>query len=258
LGPSQIRNLLRRKGLKASAGSVRMVMEEHGYVQPKLRRKEHPGRYEAVRLLQLVHMDFVHLHVHAQRQALLFIVDDYSRFITGFELLPSEKSDGAIRALEESIRRYGKPEAVMTDRGSAFHSFRGISRFERLLEELEITHFVAKEPAVNGKVEALNASVQKELIRQIEFVDLTDAKRQVGAWVRFYNYKRPHHALGGILVPADRFHGWPDETMRRLKAGQDVEVTDLMGVDGRALEVFKVVSVAVQPTVYLMGKKVFG
>jgi hypothetical protein len=107
-------------------------------------------------------------------------------------------------------------------------------------------------------VEALNASVQKELIRQIEFVDLTDAKRQVGAWVRFYNYKRPHHALGGILVPADRFHGWPDETMRRLKAGQDVEVTDLMGVDGRALEVFKVVSVAVQPTVYLMGKKVFG
>lgn len=258
LGPSQIRNLLRRKGLKASVGSVRIVMEEHGYVQPKLRRKEHPGRYEAVRPLQLVHMDFVHLHVHAQRQALLFIVDDYSRFITGFELLPSEKSDGAIRALEESISRYGKPEAVMTDRGSAFHSFRGISRFERLLEELEITHFVAKEPAVNGKVEALNASVQKELIRQIEFVDLTDAKRQVGAWVRFYNYKRPHHALGGILVPADRLHGWQDETMRRLEAGQDVEVTDLMGVEGRALEVFKVVSVAGQPTVYLMGKKVFG
>lgn len=258
LGPSQIRNLLKRKGLKASVGTVRTVMEEHGYVQPKLRRKEHPGRYEAVRPLQLVHMDFVHFHVHAQRQALLLIVDDYSRYITGFELLPSEKSDGAIRAFEGSVSRYGKPEGVMTDRGSAFHSFRGISRFERLLEEMEINHYLAREAAVNGKVEALNASVQKELIRQIEFVDLTDARRQVATWVRFYNYKRPHHGLGGILVPADRFHGWQDETMRRLEAGQDVEVTDLMSADGRALEVFKIVSVAGQPTVYLMGKRVFG
>ena len=66
------------------------------------------------------------------------------------------------------------------------------------------------------------------------------------------------HSLGGILVPADRFHGWQDETMRRLEAGQDVEVTDLMSSDGRALEVFKVVSVAGQPSVYLMGKKVLG
>jgi len=146
----------------------------------------------------------------------------------------------------------------MTERGSAFHSDTGVGRFERLLEELEISHFLAREPAVNGKAEALNAAVQKELVRQIEFVDLTDAHRHVAGWVRFYNYKRPHHALGGMLVPADRFHGWQDETLKRLEAGEDVEVTDLMTADGRALEVFKVVSVAGQPTVYLMGKKVLG
>ena len=46
--------------------------------------------------------------------------------------------------------------------------------------------------------------------------------------------------------------------MRRLEAGQDVDVTDLMSTDGRTLEVFKVVSVAGQPSVYLMGKKVLG
>jgi transposase InsO family protein len=258
LGPSQIRNLLKRKGFKASVNTVRALMEEHGYVHPKLRRKEHTGRYEAIRPLQLVHLDFFHFHVHRQKQCLLFVLDDYSRFITGFTLLKSEHADGAIRAFEESVARYGKPEAVMTDRGAAFHAFTGISRFERLLEELEISHFLAEEAAVNGKSEALNAAVQKELVRQIELVDLGDALRQVGVWVRFYNYKRPHHSLGGILVPADRFHGWQDETMRRLEAGQDVEVTDLSSPDGRALEVFKVVSVAGQPSVYLMGKKVFG
>ena len=233
-------------------------MEEHGYVHPRLRRTEHTGRYEAVRPLQLVHLDFHHFHVHRQKQCLLLMLDDYSRFITGFTLLKSEQADGVIRAFEESVTRYGRPDGVMTDRGSAFHSFTGISRFERLLEELEVTHFLAQEPAVNGKIEALNAAVQKELVRQIEFLDLSDALRQVAAWVRFYNYKRPHHSLGGILVPADRFHGWQDETMRRLEAGQDVEVTDLMSTDGRALEVFKVVSVGGQPSVYLMGKKVLG
>ena len=258
LGPSQIRNLLKRKGFKASVNTIRAIMEEHGYVQPRLRRKEHTGQYEAVRPLQLVHLDFVHFHVHRQKQCLLLMLDDYSRFITGFTLLKSEHADGVIRAFDESVTRYGKPDAVMTDRGSAFHSFTGISRFERLLEELEISLFLAQEAAVNGKAEALNAAVQKELLRQIEFADLSDAVRQTAAWVRFYNYKRPHHSLGGILVPADRFHGWQDETMRRLEAGQDVEVTDLMSTDGRALEVFKVVSQAGQPTVYLMGKKVFG
>ena len=64
--------------------------------------------------------------------------------------------------------------------------------------------------------------------------------------------------MGGILVPADRFHGRHDEAMRRLEAGQDVVVTALMGIEGRALEVFMIVSAAGQPTVYLMGKKVLG
>jgi len=63
LGPSQIRNLLKRKGFKASVSTVRAVMEEAGYVHPKLRRKEHTGRYEAIRPLQLVHLDFHHLGV---------------------------------------------------------------------------------------------------------------------------------------------------------------------------------------------------
>lgn len=70
---------------------------------------------------------------------------------------------------------------------------------------------------MNGKAVALAAAMQKELVRQIELLDLCDALRQVGARVRFYNTKRPHHSLGGILVRADRFHGWQDETLRRLE-----------------------------------------
>lgn len=258
LGPSQIRNQLRRRGLKASVSTVRAIMEEHGYVQPKARRKEHPGEYEAVRPLQLYHLDFVHFFVHRQKQCMLLMLDDYSRFIAGWTLLESEHADGVIDAFEAAVTRYGRPEAVMTDRGAGFHSWRGLSRFERLLEELGIDHYLATEPEVNGKAEALAATVKKELTRQTEFADLTEARCQVDRWVQFYNYKRTHHALGGLLVPADRFHGWQEETLKRIEQGNGADMLDLLSPETRGLELFKVVSVAGQPAVYLMGRKVLG
>jgi transposase InsO family protein len=258
LGPSQIRNLVKRKGYKASVNTVRALMEEHGYVQPKLRRKEHTGSYEARRPLQLYHLDFCHFHVHRQKQCLLMIVDDCSRFIPGWTLLKSEHARGVIDALDAAIARYGKPEAVMTDRGAAFHSWNGLSQFEGVLEEYGIDHYLAKEPQVNGKAEALMGTVQKELLRQIEFTDLADAHRQVSRWVRFYNYERTHHGLGGMLVPADRFHGWHEETLKRIEQGNGADYQDLLNPEQRSLELFKVISQGGQSAVYLMGKKIFG
>jgi transposase InsO family protein len=258
LGPSQIRNQVKRKGFKASVNTVRAIMEEHGYVQPRTRRKEHTGEYEAVRPLQLYHLDFVHFYVHRQKQCMLLMVDDYSRFIPGWTLLKSEHADGVIEAFEIAVERYGKPEAVMTDRGSAFHSWRGLSRFEALLEEYGVDHYLAKEAQVNGKAEALAATFQKELTRQVEMDDLVDARSQVTRWVEFYNYKRTHHGLGGLLVPADRFHGFEKETLKRIEQGHGADLDDLLSPEGRGLELFKVVSVAGQPAVYLMGRRVLG
>lgn len=256
LGPSQIRNQIKRKGYKASVSTVRRIMEEHGYVQPKKRDpKKHTGRYEAVRPFQLYHLDFYHFHVHRQRQCLLLMLDDFSRFIPGWVLLKSEHAAGVIESFEASVARYGKPEAVMTDRGSAFHSWKGLSRFEALLEEYEVDHYLAMEAAVNGKVEALNASFEKELVRQVEFADLADATRRIADWVRIYNYQRTHQGLGGLLVPADRFHGCSEETLLRIEQGEGAFLPDLLSPDGRGLELFKVVSFGGQPSVYLMGRK---
>jgi len=258
LGPSQIRNQLKRKGFKASVNTVREVMEEHGYVQPRLKRREKTESYEAVRPLQLVHLDFVHFFIHRLKQCLLLIIDDYSRFIPGWALLKSEHADGVIEAFEGSVARYGKPEGVMTDRGSAFHSWKGLSRFERLLEEYGIDHFLAKEARVNGKAERLAAAVQKELVQQVEFADAADAARQISRWVEFYNYKRTHHSLGGLLVPADRFHGFSEQTLARIERGQGAALDALVDPADRILELFKVVSVRGKTEVYLMGNRLLG
>lgn len=258
-GPSQVKNMIRRdKGLKASVTTVRAVMEENGYVAPKRKAREQRGRYEAGRPRELYHLDFCHFYVHRQKQCLLFIQDDFSRFIVGWALVPAEAADPVITCFEGAVERYGKPEAVMSDRGSAFHSWRGISRFQKLLEEHEINFVLATEPQTNGKIEALNAAVQKECLTQYEMTDLTDAARVIGRWVDGYNHKRTHHGLGGLLVPADRFYGLAERTLKLIEKGQGGDALDILSPDHRGLELFRVVSHGGNPEVYLMGKKILG
>ena len=258
-GPSQIRNQLKRsRQLKASVTTVRNVMEDHGYVAPKAKQREHVGRYEAARPRELYHLDFVHFYVHKQKQCLLFIEDDFSRFIVGWALVEVEAADPVIQTFERCVERYGKPEAVMSDRGSAFHSWRGLSRFEKLLEEYGIDFYLAREAAVNGKVEALNASFQKELTSKIEFSDLTDAARKTSAWIDHYNHQRTHHSLGGILVPADRFYGLSERTLKMVEQGNGAHALDLLNPDNRGLEIFRVTSHGGKAEVFLMGKKIYG
>jgi transposase InsO family protein len=257
-GPSQVRNMLRRNGLRVSVGTVRHVMEQNGYLPPTLKRKEHIGRYEAGRPRELYHLDFYHFYVHKQKQCILFIEDDYSRFIAGWSLVSSEEAEPVIRAFDASIKRYGRPEGAMTDRGSAFHSWKGLSRFEALLEEYEVNHYLAKEAAVNGKVEALNASFQKECVEQHEFSDLSDAARLIGRWVEHYNHRRTHHGLGGLLVPADRFYGIAEQTLKRIEQGLGAESENLSNPDKRGLELFRVVAYNGKPQIWLMGDKILG
>lgn len=257
-GPSQIRNMLKRGGFKVSVGTVRHAMEQNGYIPPTLKRKEHVGRYEAGRPRELYHLDFYHFYIHKQKQCVLFIEDDYSRFIAGWTMVPSEQAEPVVASFEQAVKRYGRPEGVMSDRGSAFHSWKGLSRFEALLEEYEINYYLAKEAAVNGKVEALNASFQKECVEQNEFMDLTDAARGIGRWVEHYNHRRTHHGLGGLLVPADRYYGVAEQTLKRIEQGLGAETPELTNPDSRGLELFRVISQGGSPQIWLMGQKILG
>lgn len=257
-GPSQIRNQLKRLGYRVSVHTVRDLMTAHGYIQPRVRPKTPERGFEVVRPRQLYHLDFLHLYVHKQRQCLLLIEDDCSRFIAGWALLKSERADGVIETLDAAINRYGKPEGVMVDRGSAFYSFQGVSRFERYVTDANIDYFPIDEARKNGKVEKLNAAVRKELLTKVEFADLDDAVHRIAAWVHSYNYRRTHMALGGLLVPADRFHGMAEDALRRIEEGNGESPLDVLAPAHRGLEIFRVVSVAGETAVYLMGKKILG
>jgi len=256
LGPSQVRNQLRRKGIKVSTNTVRHVMEDAGYRPPKVRRREHDGRFEAVRPNHMWHMDFVQRWIGRASTFTLIFIDDYSRFVVGHGVDDAERADLVIDTFEQSVARHGRPEMVMHDKGSAFWSWKGISRFTRLLEEMGVEQIVAKAKEWNGKIEVFNGNLQKELFNRHRFYDVAEMKRRLSAHLHWYNHRRTHHALGGLMVPADRYHGRVDEVMARIEAGVAADASDALDLRERVLDLFKVVSTGGKTEVWLMGQRV--
>jgi putative transposase len=258
LGPSQVRNQLRRQGFKVSMHTVRCVLEANGYVTPKVRRDPvQDQRYEAVRPNHLWHMDFLHRHIHKQKVYVLLIVDDHSRFIVGGALWDGERVAAVQETFLAAVNRHGRPEKVMSDGGSAFYAWKGVGAFTRLLEELECDQLIAKTANVNGKLEVLNANIQKELFNQETFFDLGEAQRRLQAWIQFYNFRRTHHALGGLLVPADRYFGRADEVLAHVEAGHSAEgIGEPIAPGERNLDLFRITSHRGQVELYLLGQRI--
>lgn len=254
LGPSQIRNQLRRRGVKVSVTTARRVMEDAGYRPPKVKREPHDERFEAVRPNHLWHLDFVHRHINRASTFTLILIDDCARFVTGHGVDDAERAEMVIGTFEEAIARHGKPEYVMNDGGSAFWAWRGISRFTSLLTELGIDQIHAEKKEHNGKVEVFNANLHKELFDRHRFYDLAEMKRRLATHLHWYNHARTHHALGGLLVPADRYYGRAAEVMARIEAGGQRDGDELELRD-RCLELFKVVSKNGTPEVWLLGQR---
>ncbi len=259
LGPRQVARLLRRThALRVGTSTARRVMEEQGYVPPKIKIERRPSRrYEAVRPNQQWHLDFVQFFLHKVKLHLLLIEDDYSRYLPGFALCEGERAESVIEAVEVAIARHGRPEQMVVDGGSGFFSWRGESQLERLCGDYGIDFIKATKRGSNSKLEALNANVRKELLSKIEFEDVADARVEVPRWVRSYNCERVHEGLGGLLVPGDRYFGRSDEVLAQIERGDPVVVPGPLSPDARALELFRVVSRGGRPELWLLGERVW-
>jgi len=187
----------------------------------------------------------------------LILIDDHSRYVTGHGVDDAERADLVIETFKEAVQRHGRPEIVLHDKGAAFWSWRGISRFTALLTELGIDQIPAKFKEWNGKLEVFNANLHKEFFDVNRFYDVSEMRRRLVAHLHWYNHQRTSHALGGLLVPADRYYGRADEVLARIEAGGGRDGLDALQLRHRCLEIFKVVSSGGVPEVWLLGQKLF-
>lgn len=258
LGPSQISNQLRRKGVKVAIGTTRRVMEDAGYRPKKVQREPHNRTYEAIRPNHIWHLDFVQRFIGKSTTFNLFLLDDHSRFITGFGVDDAERADLVIETFLAATTRHGRPEMVVHDKGSAFWAWKGISRFTELLTEMGIEQIAVKNKETNGKSEVLNANIHKEFWDVQRFADVASMTQRLATHIDFYNHRRTHQSLGGILVPADRYFGRAEQILSRIEAGGVTDSKDPLDFAGRVFDLFRVTSQQGKPEVWLMGAKILG
>jgi putative transposase len=128
-----------------------------------------------------------------------FVTDVYSRYIVGWRVLKSMKTNLVLDALEQAMWARGKPKGVIhhSDRGSQYLS---IHYTERLIE----AGFNASVGSVgdsydNAMAESINALYKAEVIyKEGPWRGLEEVERATLTWVDWFNNRRILQPIGDI------------------------------------------------------------
>ena len=226
-GPLKIKQYLyRHEQVLIPQTSIYRFLKSQGLVTERVAVADAHGRsFEYPYPLAAVQMDLMSVTLASRLTIFLVtLLDDFSRFVLTVRFVAAKTMDEVTDVFNESVRRYGVMEKLLTDHGSEFMSWQRFTRFEDLLVDLDI-EYIASGPDKKenqGKVERWHQTVRQALRERGPL----DYSSEAQLWIRqvadLYNYERPHQSLGG-LVPADRFFGVHEELdaeLERYRAGQ--------------------------------------
>ena len=133
---------------------------------------------------------------------LIAIMDWHSRKVLSWRLSNVLETDFCVEALEEAIKRYGRPDIFNTDQGSQFTS----EAFTDVLKDYGI------QISMDGKgrwidnvfIERLWCSVKYEEIYLHAYQTLDEGRVGLKQYFVFYNTKRRHQTLG--CYPDTRYY----------------------------------------------------
>jgi putative transposase len=135
---------------------------------------------------------------------LVVVMDWFSRAVLSFRMSNSLDTRFCIEALEEALRQHGSPEIFNSDQGCQFTSedFTAVL----LAHQVRISMDGRGRCIDNVFVERLWRSLKYEDVYLQAYATLTEARTGIARWLRFYNWERPHQALGNA-TPMDIYLG---------------------------------------------------
>ena len=165
---------------------------------------------------------------------LVAVMDWHSRYVVAWRLSNTLEADFCIEALQEALDQ-GQPEVFNTDQGSQFTS----GGFIDVLPDHQV------KISMDGKgryldnifVERLWRTVKYEEVYLKAYTSASEARRELGAYFRFYNNQRPHQALG-YRTPAEVFHqvrNAPAEESKVTEVPPEQVLVSLAGAAGLSL-----------------------
>lgn len=218
--------------LSVSKATVSRVLARAGLARlSDLEPTEPVQRYEHERPGDLIHIDTKKLgriektghRVTGDRrdrvrgagwEALFVAIDDHAR-IAFTELYPDESQESACRFLRNAHAYFSslkaRPQALLTDNGSAFRS----RQFKAACETLGIKHRFTRpyRPQTNGKAERFIQSALREWAYGFAYENSKERAAMLDEWNHHYNWHRPHQGIGG-KAPMSRLSISPNNLLQ--------------------------------------------
>jgi transposase InsO family protein len=206
-GPGKIADYLKRfHRLSVARSSVHRILGAHGMSRLPANQKHRPHkkrwqRYEKPQPGHRLQLDVKFLERIPGTKKRLFqftAIDDCTR-IRVLKVYDACNQTTAIRFIDEVLRRLPfRVLVVQTDNGAEFQS-----RFHWHLAGLDIRHVYIRPrtPHLNGKVERSHRVDDQEFYQLLDKNGVADDihlfNEKLREWEDYYNYHRPHGALGG-------------------------------------------------------------
>jgi len=203
-GSVKLHRIMKKAGYGFSQRKIQQILDENNLSAPcpKRRGQRKYCSYRWPDCLIVLHTDWTTCPITGKQ--LIAFIDDHSRFILGYGLYDSASTENTLNCFFSILFEYEVPYAIITDRGSHFYANKigkkkkGKCKFQEVLEDMGIKHIVARphHPQTNGKIERWFGTYKREFNERF---------KDIGEYVRFYNYERPHQRLG-YKTPSDVFN----------------------------------------------------
>lgn len=198
----RVQRLMRQMGLEAMApGPATSKPRKEDKKYPYLLRNkvvERPGQVWAT---DITYVPLAHGFVY-----LVAIIDWYSRKVLSWRLSNTLDTAFCLDALDEALARFDAPEIFNSDQGCQFTAQDFADRL--LAVGIAISRDGKGRCLDNVFVERLWRALKYEEVYLKGYDSIMEARREIGAYLDFFNTERPHQALG-YRTPDEVFAGAP-------------------------------------------------
>jgi putative transposase len=184
-----VQRLMRMMGIVA-------LVPRPGTSQPAPGHKIYPYLLRGVAITEPNHVwasDITYIPMARGFLYLVAVIDWASRAVLAWRLSNTMDTSFCIAALEEALARHGTPRVFNTDQGSQFTS----QAFTAKLAAAGVAISMDGRGRFmdNIFIERLWRSIKYEEVHLKAYADGREARAGIGAWMTFYNHRRPHQAL---------------------------------------------------------------
>jgi len=192
LGRDRFINLLMSRGYR--------LQKVRNYVRTtySISSNYYPNYIEGMQLTginQLIQTDITYFMVEGKFYYITFVIDVYSRKVTGYAVSDSLRVEANIRAIKMAFKnRKGSDLSNLihhSDRGGQYIA----KQYVNLLLKKGITISMGKSAQENAYAERINGIIKNEYLKHRTLKTYEDLKRELRKSVMHYNTKRPHNSL---------------------------------------------------------------